>query len=431
MTQKAVSMQTRLAAVLAEQAVAGRGRLSVTALCAELEISRQTYYLYRRRFAEQGLDGLVPRSRRPHSSPRRISAEVEDAVVRASKDLEALGWDDGAISVRVRMLDLALGLPVDTGGELDALDASAEPVSVVPWELVPSLRTIHRVLLRRGLKAAEPAKRTRASGRRFEFPATDDCWQIDAYEYVLADGSKVVIFEVIDDHSRYLEAILAWPSEDGAGAWAALSQAIAACGQPRMVLSDNSLAFSGARRHRRVQFERNLLTLGVRTVTSRPGHPQTCGKDERHHQTSQRWLSRQPRPRTIAELQTRLDSYRHRYNHLRRHQGIGLAYPAARHDTGRRDPAIWPPGATAPEPTITTQHTVNARGQIRLAGTGIGLGAQWAGSRVTAFRTGPHLLVFHRDQLVRELTIDPTRPFQPTGTTRGGPRRTRIADTLT
>jgi transposase InsO family protein len=406
-------MQAKLAAVLARDAD-GDQSLPVAVVCRNLGISRQTYYKYRRRFLVEGLDGLQERSRRPHGSPTRFGVEVEEAIIAARKDLDEQGWDCGAISIRTRLL--CDGLLCD------------------PQMRTPSLRTIHRVLLRRGLCEPTPAKRTRSSYRRFEFPATDDCWQIDAFEHTLTHGEKVVIFEVIDDHSRFLVASMAWPSEDGAGAWLAVSSAISRYGRPRMLLSDNSLAFSGARRRRRVEFEANLQTMSIKAITSRPYHPTTCGKNERHHQTSQRWLGKQPPAAILPELQAQLDTYRHAYNTQRLHQGIGLHTPADRRDAGRR--ATSEPTSLTAHPdtaptTVITDLKVNSRGQIHLTGVGIGLGSKWAGCTVTTFTTGSdQVLVFYRDELVRELTIDRTRTFQPTGQPRGGTRHTRITDTV-
>jgi transposase InsO family protein len=400
--QKVVSMQAKLAAVLAREAAEGPV-LPVAVLCRSLGISRQTYYKYRRRFEVDGIDGLVERSRRPHHSPTRLDAAGEELIVAARKALEGDGWDNGAISIHARL-------------ERDHCPG------------VASLRTIHRVLLRRGLVEPAPQKRPRSSCRRFEYPATNDCWQLDAFEHVLVGGTKVVVFEVLDDHSRFLTSTLAWPSEDGAGAWIAVSAAIANYGRPRMLLSDNSLAFSGARRHREVQFEKNLRAAGIKPITARPYKPTTCGKNERHHQTSQRWLRHHHSAATLAELQTQLHTYQHAYNHDRPHQGIAMHTPDQRRQHGLRtnhndltDPDIA---------TTITEHTVNARGQVRITGTAIGLGSQWTGSRVTAFTTGDHIALFHLDHLVRELTIDRTRRFQPTGQPRGGNRRTRISDTV-
>ena len=140
-------------------------------------------------------------------------------------------------------------------------------------------------------------------------------------------------------------------------------------------------------------------------------------------------LTRGEVEQTIAD---QLDTYRTAYNTQRPHQGIAMSTPAARHQTGQRP---LPPATGVPDqhrtPTACTDHLVNARGQIRLAATSIGLGSQWAGCKVTTFRTGDHVLVLHRDELVRELTIDHNRSFQPTGQPRGGPRRTRHLDTIT
>ena len=57
MARKVVAMEAKLLAVLS----AGLS-VSVTELCAELGISRQSFYKYRRRFAEEGAAGLVERA---------------------------------------------------------------------------------------------------------------------------------------------------------------------------------------------------------------------------------------------------------------------------------------------------------------------------------------------------------------------------------
>src|SRR3954447_12228556 len=92
MAQKVVGMEAKLRAVL----MGGCGGVSVAALCSELAISRQTFYKYRRRFAVEGPAGLVERSRRPHSSPAMVSAEIEEMVVRLRKELVV---DNGAAAI--------------------------------------------------------------------------------------------------------------------------------------------------------------------------------------------------------------------------------------------------------------------------------------------------------------------------------------------
>ncbi|MGH8504319.1 MAG: helix-turn-helix domain-containing protein [Gammaproteobacteria bacterium] len=48
--------------------------VSVAGLSRRFGISRKTAYKYLRRYAREGLAGLVDRSRRPHRSPRRTVA---------------------------------------------------------------------------------------------------------------------------------------------------------------------------------------------------------------------------------------------------------------------------------------------------------------------------------------------------------------------
>ena len=48
----------------------------VARTCRHFGLSRQTFYKWRRRFAENGLAGLCDRPRAPHRSPRATPAEV-------------------------------------------------------------------------------------------------------------------------------------------------------------------------------------------------------------------------------------------------------------------------------------------------------------------------------------------------------------------
>ena len=58
-----------------------------------------------------------------------------------------------------------------------------------------------------------------------------------------------------------------------------------------------------------------LRQLGCKPITGRPYHPQTQGKNERLHQTTQRWLRARPLVTTITELQALIDDFDDLYNH--------------------------------------------------------------------------------------------------------------------
>jgi hypothetical protein len=393
MGQKVVTMETKLAAMLAE---VDAGRLTVSATCARLGISRTTYYKYRVRFDAEGVSGLIPRSRRPKRSPGATSESVVRLIVAARAGLDAEGWDNGATSIYYRLRR--------------------------DGHHPPAVRTVHRVLVRAGLVEPQPGKRPRSSFRRFEFPATDDCWQVDAFSYLLTDGSEVVVFELKDDRSRCLLEARSWPDEDTLGAWTCLARAIHNYGKPLMVLSDNSLAFTGRKLGSVVLFEKNLIRLGIKPIWAAAHHPQTCGKNERGHRTARRWLSRRPPAASLEQLQQLLDDYRAGFNN-RPHQGLGGATPLEQRAASMRTsprPLLTP---TTPATTVTTP-TASERGAIKLSRVVVGLGVEYAGQQVTCFTTNDHVLIFYKHHLVHEFTIDRSRTYQHPRRPRGGRRRT-------
>lgn len=380
-------METRLRAVLAAD-VAG---VSVSELCRRLGISRDTFYRYRRRFQTEGPAGLAARSRRPKSSPGQIPAGLEDEIVRWRKQLHDLGVDHGAQTIFYHMAREGSGAP-------------------------PSVATIYRVLVRRGLVSPQPQKRPRSSYIRFEWPRPNDAWQIDATAWVLADGDKVWIMDLIDDHSRLVPMALACPGPTGAAAWEAFSTATSRYGLPAHVMSDNGICFtarftSGGEN----DFEADLRALGIGQILSSPGHPQTCGKLERFHQTLKTWLKSQPLPETIEQLQTQLDRFLDYYNQQRPHRALGGDTPLQR---WQASPAAQPADPIPSSPRASL-HQVDHSGICSWRTHTIGIGQQHQGQTVLIIARGDQLTVFGPTGPIRTLTIDPTRRYQPTGKPRG------------
>jgi hypothetical protein len=65
-------------------------------------------------------------------------------------------------------------------------------------------------------------------------------------------------------------------------------------------------------------FSAELRRLVVTQKHSRLNHPTTCGKVERFHQTSKKWLTAQTRqPQTLAGLQALCDTFIAYYNNSR------------------------------------------------------------------------------------------------------------------
>ena len=312
---------------------------------------------------------------------------MEDAIVSARKDLDHEGADIGAISIRWRLADQGL-------------------------DRLPSRATVHRVLVRRGQVVRQPKKRPKASTRRFTAPFPNAMWQLDSFAYALADGTVVAIIQVEDDCSRLDLADRAAASENGADVWEAFATAVGRHGLPRVMLTDNGSALNGHRRGFSTVLETRLRALGVTPVSASIAHPQTCGKNERGHQTLQRWLRRRAPATGLAELQMLLEIYRNWYNQHRRHQALGGLTPQQRWDLADR---TRPDGTPIPAPPIITRPTVTGRGSIRVDGLEVALSRRHAGQQAVVFRTGNHITVFIADHEIRTLELDRNRRYQPAG----------------
>lgn len=382
MTQKVIAMEAKLRAVFAGD-VSG---VRVSDLCAELGISRQTYYKYKRRFEAEGPAGLVERSRRPHRSPGMIPADVEDEIVRLRKTL-----------------------PVDNGAQTIAYHLQRGG-----WE-TPSVAAIHRALVRRGLVTAQPHKRPRSSYHRFQWPEPNALWQIDATRWELANGQPVWIMDLLDDHSRVALAARVHDGPTAHAAWEAFCAAAQHWGLPARVLSDNGTCFTAqASSGGEAAFERDLRAAGICYIHSSPHHPQTCGKLERFHQTLKKWLATQPSASTHAELQAQIDTFLAYDNHDRPHRALAGATPL---EAWRVTPPATP-GPPIPASPNASLHTVVANNLISWGRHRIAVGPGLIGQHVLVIARDDDLTVLGPTGLIRRLTLDRTRNYQPINPTR-------------
>lgn len=367
--------------VAAVARVAHGEKINVARFCHEHGLSRDTFYKYLARFRAEGADGFTRRSTAPHHHPTAVGASVAEAVLRARKELAEAGLDNGPISIRWRLQD--------TG---------TRPV--------PSRASIHRILRTHGQIVPQPRKRPKTR-RRFTYADPNGCWQIDGMEHYLADGTKVCIIQILDDHSRLDVGTHAATGETTADTWAALQQAFAGYGLPVKILSDNGLAFTGKHRGRMVELERHLAGLGITSIAATPHHPQTCGKNERGHQTLQKWLAARPPADTLTDLQELLEQYRQIYNN-RRHQSLGGDTPQQRYDTrAKAAPATGPRRLSG-----MSTRPVSATGVIAFSGCSIVLGRGWARRTATVYWQGDRVTVMIDDTVARQLTLDRSVRYQ-------------------
>ncbi len=348
-----------------------------------------------RRFDAEGEDGLEPRSRRPWRSPLRTPIEVEDEIVELRKGLLDQGLDAGAHTIAVH-----LGRRRGAAG-------------------VPSVATIWRILVRRGFVTPQPQKRPRSSYLRFEAEMPNERWQADITHWRLRDCTEVEVLNVIDDHSRLLIGSDALAVFKAADVVASFHGAAALHGFPASLLTDNGAVFTAAPRGGRCAIELETARLGIRSVHSSPYHPQTCGKVERFHQSLKRFLARQEPAETIEALQVQLDRFRDYYNTVRPHRAVGRKTPAeafgARPKAGPSLPGLAVPGRfRLRRDKVDIAGVVTLRHNSRLHH--IGLGRTLIGTRVLVLVDGLQVRVITEDgDLIRELTLDPSRDYQPHG----------------
>ncbi|WP_233214830.1 integrase core domain-containing protein [Mycobacterium sp. 4858] len=169
----------------------------------------------------------------------------------------------------------------------------------------------------------------------------------------MANGTHVEILCWLDDCSRLALSVTAHRRITGAIVVTEFTKTIAEHSIPYSTLTDNGMVFTtrfAGGTGGRNGFEAQLHRHGITQINSTPNHPTTCGKVERFHQTLKKWLTGQPRPTTIAELQTQLDAFTDEYNHRRPHRALPST-PADPKPT--QQPASTP--TTAYAPTASTK----------------------------------------------------------------------------
>jgi transposase InsO family protein len=357
------------------------------------------------RYRAEGQAASGPRSRRPKNAPRAIPGQVADLIIQLRKDLAGQGLDAGPDTICWHL-------------------AHHHQIRV-------SRATASRYLARAGLVTPEPGKRPRSSYLRFEAEQPNECWQSDFTHYPLADGTGTEVLTWLDDHSRLALPVTAHRRVTGPIVLAAFRAAVAAYGPPASTLTDNGLVFTArfaGGKGGRNALENELRRLGITQKNGKPNHPQTQGKVERFQQTMKKWLAaQQPQPATLTQLQVLPGAFADQYNHRRPHRSLAHRSTPATAYAAR-------PNAVPGDRTADTHHRVrtdiiSTSGSVTLRTGGklhhIGIGRIHAGTAVLLLVQDLHIRILNAatGEQLRELTLDTTRNYQPTGAPKGPTRR--------
>ncbi len=366
-------------------------RRSPTELARNHGISRRWVHKLVKRFKEGGYAALEPRSRRPNSCSHQTASDVQAQVIRLRQQLVANGHDAGPETIAHHLF-----------GQVD------KP---------PSVATIWRILKRNGLIAPQPHKRPRSSFIRFEAKLPNETWQLDSTPWQLADGGPVEILNFLDDRSRLALASTSLPSVKADDVVRVFYSASVSFGLPASLLSDNAAVFTGKSRRGKVLLELELERLGILFKHSTPYHPQTCGKVERFHQTLKRFLRQQPAAHSLADLQFQLDAFRDYYNQRRPHRSLNRQTPLSVFNSLIK-------ARPSQQPVVSDQRVrrdkIDSFGKVTLRYLGrlrhIPVGTAHKNRRVRLMVAGPDVRILtDAGELIRALTLDPTRNYQPLG----------------
>lgn len=122
------------------------------------------------------------------------------------------------------------------------------------------------------------------------------------------------------------------------------------------------------------------MRLGVRISYSRPGHPQSKGKNERFNGTLAAELLRFERFTNMEQAQDRMDDWRVRYNTVRPHEALDMATPASRYQPSPLElPEALPPVQYGPDDTT---RKVSDGGLISFRGQAFRVGKAFTGHPV-------------------------------------------------
>jgi transposase InsO family protein len=315
--------------------LANHEEANVRQLCRQFEISPTTAYKWLARFQANGIQGLHELSRCPRHSPARTAAEMESAVIALRQEHPA--W--GGRKLRARLL--ALG-----------------------HTQVPSASTITSILQRHQLVSKDESDKHKP-WTRFEHPQPNDLWQMDFKGHFALGPGRCYPLTVLDDHSRFALGLVACTSQTAATTRRALTAIFRRYGLPWRLTMDNGSPWAahgyGAAHY--TAFSVWLIRLGIRLSFSRPGHPQTQGKDERFHRTLAVELLRDRLWRDAQECQQAFEQWRTQYNLIRPHEALGHNVPASRYRASERSFPETLPAIEYDQAEIVRK--VGLRGQVK------------------------------------------------------------------
>lgn len=277
------------------------GAFSVAEVAAHYGVSRDTFYVWKRRRDSGAADWFEEHSRAPIVCPHATGLKQVAAIVALREKFPHFGPK----KLRAKLM-------------------SSRPQ--MDW---PAASTIGDILQREGLIAAKPRRRRPLARGDIASGATapNSEWAIDFKGWFRTrDGERCDPLTVTDTASRYLiETRIVDPT--WMGVRVALERVFCDYGLPDAMRSDNGAPFGSTGAGGLSSLSVWWLRLGIVPRYIPPSSPQDNGRHERMHRTLKAETTRPPAA-THAEQQSRFDSFRQHYNEERPHEALDQTAPA-------------------------------------------------------------------------------------------------------
>jgi transposase InsO family protein len=308
---------------------------SMKALCIRYGISRETGYVWLRRYRQLGVGGLVELNRAAVRHPNQTVAGIEAAV---------LGLRQAHMTWGPRKLKRIL--------ERDE-----------PGRCWPASSTIGEIVKRAGLVVArKKRRRTEPYTAPLAHAAeANKVWCADFKGWFRSgDGTRIDPLTITDACSRYLLRSQAVEKTDTERVRAIFEAAFREYGLPLWIRTDNGAPFASSAVGGLSRLAVWWIKLGIVPERIEAGHPEQNGRHERMHRT----LKLDLRPAEDWRGQQReLDRFRHDYNQVRPHEALGMQTPASVYEPSERTYPARVPEVEYPDSMVV--RAVKSHGHFR------------------------------------------------------------------